>query len=111
MNVTVKTRITHNQLDSIRKTLRSADGRISYNSARRIATGYKVRVHVITGDLKASIHTVKEAPGKHSVVAGMPYASFEEYGTRYRPPHPALRPAVEAEKLRLKQELVELFHR
>jgi len=55
------------------------------------ARGY---AHEITGDMKR--HTVAKKVGDDSaqVVSTMPYAEFEEFGTRFRPAHPFIRPAM-----------------
>jgi HK97 gp10 family phage protein len=50
--------------------------------------------HVITGYMRD--HTVAKQMGKGwaQVVSTAPYAAYEEFGTRYRPAHPFIRPAV-----------------
>jgi HK97 gp10 family phage protein len=50
--------------------------------------------HVITGDLQRSIEAKKTGANTAEVVATMPYAMYEEFGTRYRPAHPYLRAAM-----------------
>lgn len=67
---------------------------LAYHYAQRVEGGAKRRVHVITGNLKRSIQRYRMARGKHRVIVGMYYGVYEEYGTRYRPPHPYFRPAV-----------------
>lgn len=54
------------------------------------------RTHVITGNLRRS-ESIQPGPGKFEVNIGtdVEYAPFEEFGTRYRPPHPFLRPAFD----------------
>lgn len=53
--------------------------------------------HVITGTLRRSIH-IEPGPGPFEVSVGtdLEYAPYEEYGTRYRGPHPYLRPAMDS---------------
>ena len=53
------------------------------------------RVPVRTGDLLSSIGYYRESQGRYKVVAGMFYASFVEYGTRFMAARPYLRPAFE----------------
>ena len=50
--------------------------------------------HVITGYMKE--HTVAEKVNDTTwhVVSTAPYAGYEEFGTRFRPPHPFIRPAI-----------------
>lgn len=52
-------------------------------------------VPVRTGDLLGSIGYYRESQGRFKVVAGMFYASFVEYGTRFMAARPYLRPAFE----------------
>lgn len=62
----------------------------------------KENVHVITGTLRRSIHTALETSTPTSATAlvgtNVEYAPYEEYGTRYRPPHPYLRLAFDEKK-------------
>lgn len=51
-----------------------------------------VNAHEDTGALKQSI-TRDVRRGSAVVGTGLEYAPYEEFGTRYRPPHPFLRPA------------------
>ena len=55
------------------------------------ARGY---AHVITGYMRD--HTVAKKTGDETaeVVSTAPYAEFEEFGTRFRPAHPFIRPAM-----------------
>lgn len=54
------------------------------------ARGY---AHVITGYMRDHIHAKKD--GKSAVVISeATYSGYEEWGTRFRPPHPFLRPAI-----------------
>jgi HK97 gp10 family phage protein len=59
-------------------------------------------VHVITGNLRDTIHVEEsDEAGVAQVVAGgdgVDYAADEEFGNSRRPPHPYLRPAVDATK-------------
>lgn len=67
---------------------------LAYHYAQRVEASAKRRVHVITGNLKRSIHRVRLARYKHEVVVGAYYGVYENYGTRYRPPHPFWDPAI-----------------
>lgn len=67
---------------------------LAYHYGQRVEGGAKRRVHVITGHLKKSIKRERIATGHHRVIVGAYYGIYEEYGTRYRPPHPYFRPAV-----------------
>lgn len=109
--ITVKTRRQYNGIDSIMKTVRSNSAAASYNFARRTATSAKRRVHVITGHLRDSIRVEKVGYGEHKVVVGAGYGVYEEYGTRYRPPHPYFRPAVEENKALFFREMQNVFKR
>lgn len=46
-----------------------------------------------TGALRASIHTEPEGERSYKVVAGVPYAVYVEFGTRYMAAQPFLTPA------------------
>lgn len=96
---------------SVIASVRSNSAMNAYNFSRRTATSAQLRVHVITGRLKASIVSEKVGYGKHRVVVGMYYGVYEEYGTRHRPPHPYLRPALEENKALFMQDMKKVFHR
>ena len=55
------------------------------------ARGY---AHVITGCMRDHTVAKKTGDGTAEVVSTAPYAEFEEFGTRFRPPHPFIRPAI-----------------
>lgn len=63
----------------------------------------KEKVHVITGNLRRSIHSAIETSTPTSATAlvgtNVEYAPYEEYGTRYRGPHPYLRPALDEKRV------------
>jgi HK97 gp10 family phage protein len=50
--------------------------------------------HVITGYMQSHTVAKKVNDTKWEVVSTAPYAGYEEFGTRYRPPHPFIRPAI-----------------
>lgn len=92
-------------------SIESVSAEDAYNFARRVTSGYRERVHVITGNLKKSIKTEKVAEGHHRIVVGEYYGVYEEYGTRYRPAHPAFVPALEEAKAIWRQQFRSTFKR
>lgn len=72
---------------------RNADA-LAYNYAQRVEGGAKRRVHVISGRLKRSIHRIRLRRYQHRVIVGAYYGVYENYGTRYRPPHPFWEPSI-----------------
>lgn len=111
VKVTVKTQKRYSQIDSIVKMIRSNSDQACYDFARGTAAAARVNAHVITGYMKGSIRNERVGKGQHKVVVGASYAAYEEYGTRYRPPHPFLRPAVEANKARFQNQMRQIIHR
>lgn len=109
MEVRIKTRVTYNNAPFIAKTMRSDSPQVAYNTARRIMTDAKKRVHVITGKTRDSGRTERVSEGVHSIIFEHG-AVWEEYGNRFRPAHPFLRPAVEAERAEFKKQLKGLFN-
>lgn len=93
----------------IQRNVKANSNRAAYNFARSVQAGARRRVHVITGRLKASIERFRLGPGHHKVIVGMYYGVYEEYGTRYRPPHPYFRPAVAAAKAQFMREMKGVF--
>lgn len=70
-------------------------------AAEAIEAGAKSRVPVDSGDLRDSIHVVKQDEGSYSVIAGdskVFYGHLVESGTTKTPPRPFLIPAAEAER-------------
>lgn len=57
----------------------------------------KTRVHVVTGKLRDSIDYNTD-DYKLNVYASAKHAIYEEYGTKYRPPHPFLEVSIEVTK-------------
>lgn len=55
------------------------------------ARGY---AHVITGYMRDHIHAEKTGDTSAVVVSEAYYSGWEEWGTRFRPPHPFMRPAM-----------------
>lgn len=62
--------------------------------AQYIAKLARANAHVITGYMRD--HTVAKQTGDETaeVVSTANYAAYEEFGTRFRPAHPFIRPAV-----------------
>lgn len=55
------------------------------------ARGY---AHVITGEMRDKTVAHKLSDTEAEVVSTSDHAEFEEFGTRFRPPHPFIRPAM-----------------
>lgn len=55
------------------------------------ARGY---AHVIAGEMKEKTVAKSTGEGKAEVQSTAGHAEFEELGTRFRPPHPFIRPAM-----------------
>lgn len=86
-------RVSQAHLDQIR------DSKIVENHLLKIAKagadGYRRRVHRLTGELANSIEA-KSEPGRAEFGSyGVAHAIPEEFGNRFRPGHPALRPAMD----------------
>jgi len=62
--------------------------------AQYVAKLARANAHVITGYMRD--HTVAHKTGEATaeVISTAPYAEFEEFGTRFRPAHPFIRPAI-----------------
>jgi HK97 gp10 family phage protein len=50
--------------------------------------------HVITGYMKEHTVAHKVDDTHAELISTAPYAGYEEFGTRFRPPHPFIRPAI-----------------
>ena len=110
IHVRTKKQHVNGGVENIVKNVRSNSAQLAYNFARNVEAGAKRRVHVISGHLKSSIHREKVGVGKHRVVVGAYYGVYEEYGTRYRPPHPYFRPAVRAAKAQFDRDKKRVFN-
>ncbi len=94
VNLKVNARVQFNSLGSLGAAAqRWAEG-LTSEAAGEIQHEARQRVHVVTGRLYESIQ-IREEGGGYVVEATAPYAGYEEFGTRYRPPHPYFYPAVE----------------
>lgn len=110
-DIVVKTRKAYGGagVASITKAVRSNSHAAAYNFARRGASAAKRRAHVITGYLRDSITTQMVRPGHHKIVVGAHYGVYEEYGTRHRPAHPFLRPAVQEVRAQFLADMRNVF--
>lgn len=107
--ITVKVRRNRSGVPRVTTALKRNAGALAYNYGQRVEGGARRRAHVITGHLKSSIVRVRIDKYHHRVVVGAYYGIYEEYGTRYRPPHPYFRPAVAAAKAQYHREKRRLF--
>lgn len=114
-NVVIRVKTTRHygpkHIASIQKRVQSNSSKAAYNFARSATASAKRRAHVITGNLKRSIHWVRLSEGKFVVRVGAYYGVYEEYGTRHRPPHPYFRPAVVEAKADFMRDMARVFHR
>lgn len=62
--------------------------------AQYVAKKARENAHVITGYMRDHTVAKKISETRADVVSTAHYAAFEEYGTRFRPAHPFIRPAV-----------------
>lgn len=62
--------------------------------AQFVAKRARKYAHVITGYMRDHTVAHKIDATKAELISSAPYAGYEEFGTRYRPPHPFLRPAI-----------------
>jgi HK97 gp10 family phage protein len=72
------------------------------DAAHQIAANARLRVPVLTGALRESIHAERRSPDEYAVTAGSRrvfYARFVEFGSaRGVAPHPFLTPAAEMQR-------------
>lgn len=82
-------------------------GKATLAGALVIEGSAKEKVHVITGNLKRNITTGLESSSATEATVrigtNVEYAPYEEFGTRYRGPHPYLRPALDENKGKAQQ--------
>lgn len=62
--------------------------------AQYVAKKARENAHVITGYMRDNTVAEKVSDTKAQVVSKAHYAAFEEFGTRFRPAHPFIRPAM-----------------
>ncbi len=95
--VELKVKVTErNRWSQLKSAIREAGQEAAREVAENLAADWKARVHVISGELRDSIRVERRSDGSLLVTAGVPYAHIEEFGSVYRPGHPAFVPAVEA---------------
>lgn len=108
MDIRVR-RVDRKRLARLKKNLPLRADRLADAYAKDVVDGAKRRVHVITGHLRNSIHRQRLGYARHRVIVGAHYGIYEEYGTRYRPPHPFFRPAVVAAHANFRRNARNLF--
>jgi HK97 gp10 family phage protein len=72
-------------------------------AAQYVAKQARGYAHVITGYMRDHTVAKKVSDTQADVVSTAPYAEFEEFGTRFRPPHPFIRPAMADAAIHLPQ--------
>jgi len=72
---------------------------------RRIVKDAKAGSWVDTGHQRSSIRLRRKGKGRIEINVGAPYAIYQEYGTKWRAADPFLSPAVNANTVRLNDEL------
>lgn len=88
----------------IAHALPGAAGQATEATAADLLATVQRRTHVITGRTRASWVVEMHSP-TDGTLHGEFGAVFEEYGTRFRPPHPTAGPAVEEVRPRARQRL------
>jgi HK97 gp10 family phage protein len=76
------------------RSLQNVGDILPLQSAQFVAKRARDYAHVITGYMKEHTVAHKVDDKKAEVISTAPYAGYEEFGTRYRPAHPFIRPAV-----------------
>ena len=66
----------------------------SLRKAEAGAADARMRAHVITGEMRGGVHTLPLPLGGARVSGGSDHDVFEEFGTRFRPAHPWMRPSM-----------------
>lgn len=76
------------------RSLQNVGNILPLPAAQYVAKRARQYAHVITGYMRD--HTVAHKVGddKAELISSAPYAGYEEFGTRFRPPHPFIRPAI-----------------
>lgn len=67
-------------------------------------TETRTRAHVITGEMRDSVYLVRMSSASWKLATQCEHSKFEEYGTRYRPPHSWWGPGVDAAVRRAREE-------
>jgi HK97 gp10 family phage protein len=90
-------RTVFNRLPNLAGEMKSAGAALVAETARKIAADAAQRAPVRTGALRDSIR-VEGAGSSSTVVAGVPYAVYVEYGTSRMGAQPFFWPALEANR-------------
>lgn len=95
----ITAQVVFDRTPAIRRAMSTATAKAVGQTAFALEAGWKRRAHVLTGLYRNSIRTM-HPPGAHTayVFTGVVYAPYEEFGTRFRTGHPAMRPAVEEQR-------------
>lgn len=94
----VRLEVISNRLPAIIQAMSPAVSKAVGQTCFALVANWKSRAHVDTGAYRNSIRTdYKSGALGASVYTPLDYPYWEEYGNRYRPGHPAFRPAVAAE--------------
>lgn len=87
------------------KAIRDRVEKVMKESAEEIAVVAAGLAPKLTGDLAKSIKPVKLDDAHWRVFVGEPYGMYPEFGTVHQAAQPYLRPAVDAEKSRIRRRL------
>jgi hypothetical protein len=92
----IRVEVTRNRIPSIMGALPGANSRAVGQTCFAFVAGWKQRAHVDTSDYRNSIATdFKPGMQQANVFTNLKYPYWEEYGTRFRPGHPAFRPTFQ----------------
>jgi HK97 gp10 family phage protein len=91
----VRIEVIRNDFAKIAGLLAKDAENIASATASAIERDWKAGVRVRTGRYRDSIRKEKAGRGQYTVTTDVPYAVFQENGTRYMAAHPAMVPAVE----------------
>lgn len=92
----VTIRVNFNHIPAYNAALHAGAVAEVERSGREVEAAAKARAPVLTGTLRRSIHTVLSAGGLTATVGpSVAYSAFVEFGTRYMPARPYMRPAAE----------------
>jgi hypothetical protein len=92
--MTMRTTLKSNEYGRLAREVQPRMDTFSKETADEVLAEAKSRVHVITGATRDSGEVVKTGIGYDVMFSAG--AIWEEYGNRFRPPHPFLTPASEA---------------
>lgn len=92
----IRVEVTRNRLPHIMGALPGASSRAVGQTCFAFVAGWKQRSHVDTGAYRNSITTDYKAGAQQAnAFTPLNYPYWEEYGTRFRPGHPAFRPTFQ----------------